>query len=142
MVAAWICADTGVGPAMASGSQTISGTCADLPMAPSRSKSPKAVITPWTAQVPHLVQLGNGEGIKEFKHPDDGYAQPDIADAGNDKRFAACRGVFRFLVPKPDKGIRTETDPFPTKVEQRQILGQTKTSMAPVNRLSRAKNRT
>ncbi len=34
MVAAWISADTGVGPSMASGSQVCSGTCADLPMAP------------------------------------------------------------------------------------------------------------
>ena len=31
MVAAWISADTGVGPAMASGSHTKSGSWADLP---------------------------------------------------------------------------------------------------------------
>src|SRR5216110_528011 len=34
IVAAWISADTGVGPAMASGSQTYSGICALLPVAP------------------------------------------------------------------------------------------------------------
>ena len=34
MVAAWISADTGVGPSMASGSQVCSRNCADLPMAP------------------------------------------------------------------------------------------------------------
>jgi hypothetical protein len=33
MVAAWISALTGVGPSMASGSQTYSGICADLPVA-------------------------------------------------------------------------------------------------------------
>src|SRR5690554_8086814 len=33
MVAAWMSADTGVGPAMASGSQVCSGSCADLPAA-------------------------------------------------------------------------------------------------------------
>ena len=37
MVAAWISAETGVGPSMASGSQVWSGTCADLPMAPRNS---------------------------------------------------------------------------------------------------------
>ena len=37
MVAAWISAETGVGPAMASGSQTYSGICADLPQAPTSS---------------------------------------------------------------------------------------------------------
>ncbi len=31
MVAAWISAETGVGPSIASGSQTYSGSCADLP---------------------------------------------------------------------------------------------------------------
>src|SRR5450432_2075597 len=34
MVAAWIRAEIGVGPSIESGSQTCSGTCADLPMAP------------------------------------------------------------------------------------------------------------
>src|SRR5580693_7468912 len=34
MVAAWISAEMGVGPSMESGSHTCSGTCADLPMAP------------------------------------------------------------------------------------------------------------
>src|SRR5574343_926681 len=34
IVAAWISAEIGVGPSIESGSQTCSGTCADLPMAP------------------------------------------------------------------------------------------------------------
>src|SRR5688572_22660501 len=37
IVAAWISADTGVGPAMASGSHTYSGICALLPAAPTNS---------------------------------------------------------------------------------------------------------
>ena len=37
MVAAWISADTGVGPSIASGSQTNNGICADLPVAPTNS---------------------------------------------------------------------------------------------------------
>ena len=43
MVAAWISAETGVGPAIASGSQTYSGICADLPHAPTSSSRPIAV---------------------------------------------------------------------------------------------------
>src|SRR3954452_18119098 len=39
MVAAWISADTGVGPAMASGSHRYSGSWADLPTAPMNSMS-------------------------------------------------------------------------------------------------------
>ena len=34
IVAAWISAETGVGPSIASGSHTCSGNCADLPTAP------------------------------------------------------------------------------------------------------------
>ena len=46
MVAAWISADTGVGPSMASSSQDCNGTWADFPHAPSRSRKPSAVATP------------------------------------------------------------------------------------------------
>ena len=46
MVAAWIRADTGVGPAMASGSQTCSGNCADFPIAPPNSRSADTVSSP------------------------------------------------------------------------------------------------
>ena len=45
MVAAWISADTGVGPAMASGSHTYSGICALLPAAPRKKKRAMAVTT-------------------------------------------------------------------------------------------------
>ena len=37
MVAAWMRADTGVGPSIASGSHTYRGICADLPVAPMNS---------------------------------------------------------------------------------------------------------
>src|SRR5262245_54423788 len=40
IVAAWIMALTGVGPSMASGSQTCSGNCALLPTVPANSSSP------------------------------------------------------------------------------------------------------
>ena len=49
MVAAWMSADTGVGPAIASPSQDCSGNCADLPQAASSSMSPIAVSVPWLA---------------------------------------------------------------------------------------------
>ena len=39
MVAAWISAETGVGPSIASGSQTWRGSCADLPTAPQKRRS-------------------------------------------------------------------------------------------------------
>ena len=38
MVAAWINAETGVGPAIASGNQVYNGICALLPVAPTNNK--------------------------------------------------------------------------------------------------------
>src|SRR3984885_16090211 len=49
IVAAWINADTGVGPSIASPNQACSGTCADLAQAPSSSNSPIAVRAPCEA---------------------------------------------------------------------------------------------
>src|SRR3954467_10748008 len=46
MVAAWIRADTGVGPAIASGSQVYSGIWADLPVQPRKRNSVIAVTNP------------------------------------------------------------------------------------------------
>ena len=46
IVAAWIRADTGVGPAIASPSQACSGNCADLPQAASSKNRPMAVAQP------------------------------------------------------------------------------------------------
>src|SRR6266550_5115513 len=51
IVAAWIRADTGVGPAIASGSQVYKGICADLPVAPTKSSSVMPVNTPTEAPV-------------------------------------------------------------------------------------------
>src|ERR1700684_1178790 len=47
MVAAWINALTGVGPSMASGSQTYKGSWADLPVAPTKSSRQATVSVPY-----------------------------------------------------------------------------------------------
>src|SRR4029077_15489768 len=46
MVAAWMRAETGVGPSMASGSQVWSGSCADFPQAPRKRSRLIAVAVP------------------------------------------------------------------------------------------------
>ena len=46
MVAAWISAEIGVGPSIESGSQTCSGTCADLPIAPTNRQMQISVSAP------------------------------------------------------------------------------------------------
>ena len=56
MVAAWIRAETGVGPSMASGSQLNSGICALLPLAASKSARTVKVMT--TGDIaPELIEV-------------------------------------------------------------------------------------
>ncbi len=68
MVAAWIRAETGVGPAMASGSQTMRGTWADFPMAPARNSSPRAVTTPTGMRNPIWLIWVMDSVWKSWKH--------------------------------------------------------------------------
>ena len=44
MVAAWMSAETGVGPSIASGNQVCSRNCADLPIAPMKRRNTRLVI--------------------------------------------------------------------------------------------------
>ena len=48
MVAAWISAETGVGPSIASGSQVWRRNCADLPMAPMNKQDARSIVSAWT----------------------------------------------------------------------------------------------
>ena len=96
MVAAWMSADTGVGPSIASPSQDCSGTCADLPHAASNSSSPIAV------SVPSQLRCGRentGErdraDVGEHHHQRDG--QAEVADAVDHERLLG-RGGRRGLV--------------------------------------------
>src|SRR6202022_4092717 len=50
MVAAWISAEIGVGPSIESGSQTCSGTCADLPIAPMKRQMQMTLTSDQSAQ--------------------------------------------------------------------------------------------
>src|SRR5947207_1139259 len=58
IVAAWMSALTGVGPAMASGSQTYSGNCALLPAQPRNSERPTSVAAEtWTGPASAATQV-------------------------------------------------------------------------------------
>src|SRR6202451_4790456 len=65
IVAAWINADTGVGPSIASPSQACSGTWADLAQAPASSSSPIQVSAAWLggARRPHTPEHGDGPEV-------------------------------------------------------------------------------
>jgi hypothetical protein len=76
MVAAWISAETGVGPAIASPSQLCSGNCADLPQAASSSSRPIAVSAPSFALPAARVDRGEVDGAEGGEHQHDRQPSP------------------------------------------------------------------
>src|SRR5208283_3000250 len=61
IVAAWMSALTGVGPSIASGNQTCSGTWPDLPTAPRKINNPMAVDTAMPAAVMCVTIAANAD---------------------------------------------------------------------------------
>src|SRR5690606_40269489 len=59
MVAAWINAETGVGPAIASGNHVNSGNCADFPVAP--MNNPKVATDKIATEVPKFSNSNRSE---------------------------------------------------------------------------------
>ena len=73
IVAAWISAETGVGPSIASGSQVCSRNCADLPMAP-MNRSRQMIVSASTCQPKKSIVLPVSEpalgedGVEDRSH--------------------------------------------------------------------------
>ena len=125
MVAAWISAETGVGPSMASGSQTYSGNCADLPVAPKNSSSAIALSTPKPAvSAAKLAAAQNRVDIREphraqhRQHQQHAQDEARVAHAVHDERLLA-RVARRFLVEvEPDQQVAAQPHAFPADEQQ------------------------
>ena len=96
IVAAWISAETGVGPSIASGSQTCSGNWALLPTAPAKSSSA-------------TIQIGIGRCAREHR----GRARPGCSIES--RMFEACRVSTKIaMIPsaKPTSPTRLVMNAF------------------------------
>ena len=131
MVAAWINAETGVGPAMASGSQTYSGNWADLPATPSSMNRVMASSTPGAAAA--TVGRFGKDGIKLQaakipEHQEQGNQQTKIADAVDHESFLGGLGVANaigaFFKPEADQQVGTQPHPFPADKQHQVVIGR------------------
>ena len=125
IVAAWIRADTGVGPSIASGSQTWSGNWALLPTAPHRTSraiqlivvvvelSPIWASTSWMFRVCRL---------RPDQHdPED---ESDIADPVDDERLLAGQGRAAAGEPEADQQVAAQPDQLPGHEDDQEVVGQ------------------
>ena len=134
IVAAWISAETGVGPSIASGSQVCSRNCADLPIAPMKRSRQASVSA--CHSMPRKRKCAVGEfgdaredlskatlpnRTKTRKMPSD---EAEIADAVDDERLDR-RGVGGgLLVPEADEQIAREADALPAEEHLDEVVGR------------------
>ena len=116
MVAAWIRADTGVGPAIASGSHTCNGNCADLPTVPPNNRI--AAIDTNSADTPGpSIALRERRGCRGREpggrdQHDDAEHERHVADPRRDE--CLDRGVRSFWLlfpPVTDQQVGTAPSP-------------------------------
>src|SRR5438093_10309358 len=142
MVAAWISAETGVGPAMASGSHTYKGNCALLPIVPPNNSRAAAVTSidealPRSWPTTPMFEVVKPVAAINAKMPNVNGTSP-------------IRVVMKALIAEPELTgssyqwpiNRYEQTPMtsqPTRSWNR-LLAKTTTSIAPVNSDSTTKN--
>ena len=125
MVAAWMSADTGVGPAMASGSQVWSGNWPLLPMTPmkrhDRRGEEHAVVGAGAERVrvaPADVEAADGE-----EQDDDADHQTDVAGAGGEEGLERGAAVGALFPPVADQRERAEADALPPEQHLQRVVG-------------------
>ena len=135
MVAAWISAETGVGPSIASGSQVCSRNCADLPIAPmnsSRQISGQRVGVP-AEEVDGLAGERRAPArrwcrnrstpviMKTAKMPS---AKPKSPTRLTTKALIAAALAVGLVVPEADQQIAREADALPAEEQLHEVVGR------------------
>ena len=127
IVAAWISALTGVGPSMASGSQTCSGNCALLPIAPQKISKPATV-----ASVPSACGLAArfAWSTSKLSEPrlaqtsQDAEQEPEVAQAIGDEGLLARIRRRGPLEPEADEQVAGHADQFPEDEQLHEVVRQ------------------
>ena len=157
MVAAWISAETGVGPSIASGSQVCSRNCADLPMAPMNSSAVTHDVSTVSKDMPRMTRQRvvridvtaisrtpsrRTRTNRSARMPKDTQRKAKITHAVDDKRLHR-RGVGRWACGYQKPISKYELSPTPSQPKNSwiRLSAVTSISMAKVKRLKYAWNR-
>ncbi len=124
MVAAWIRALTGVGPSMASGSQTCSGNWALLPTAPTNSSRPIQVTRPELHERHLAKTLGELQRAEGGEDQEQAEREAPVAHAVDEERLlAGLRGAL-LVEPERDQQVRAQAHALPAQEHQQVVVGQ------------------
>ena len=110
MVAAWIRADTGVGPSMASGSQTCRGNWALLPMVPQKMHRVAAVSRP-PVMAPEAMPAWTPSNVRDLVA-----AQSSSTPRSRHATAPSIR-ADRIALPSAPEGSHRTTSPKPPYAE-------------------------
>src|SRR5262249_37294786 len=153
IVAAWISAETGVGPAIASGSHTNSGSCADLPHAPMNNRIPAAAASRspprklWTYAGPMLgsLRLAKSRLPRDASATATSFVAPNNRNIPSKKQKSPMRLTMNALRPAVANASLSYQNPIsryehrPTPSQPMNITGRfaasTRINIDPVNRL-------
>ena len=124
MVAAWISAETGVGPSIASSSQVCSGNCADFPQAASSNSRPIAVITTCDGAGGELGDLVERRGAEGDEDQADAEREPDVTDAVDHERLLGRGRCGRLVLPEPDQQVRRQAHALPAEEDADVVVGE------------------
>ena len=105
-MAAWISAETGVGPAIASGSHTWSGNCADLPIVPPNSSSAAAEMS--AVEAPPLATSSPISPMFEVVNP----VMNTRAKIPNMNGTSPTRVVMKALIAEPEFSLSSHQWPI------------------------------
>ena len=132
MVAAWMRAETGVGPSIASGSQVCSRNCADLPIAPMNSS--RQVMVSASKSAPKTWMRLAGDALRRAEHrvephragqredEENAEREAEIADAVDDEGLDRGGVGGRLFIPEADQQIGGEADAFPAEEHLEEIV--------------------
>ncbi len=128
IVAAWISADTGVGPSIASGSQTYKRNLRRLArrahqheQADGRQQTGAGFDAQARDSLEYTVILQRAEVLDQQKQRDQ---ESEVADAVGNERLLACVRRRRFQEPEADQQIRSQAHPLPADKHQQVVVCQ------------------
>ena len=134
IVAAWMRAETGVGPSIASGSQVCSRNCADLPMAPMNSSRQRTVedIELPRQEVEGLARLarsGTEDGVEIDRTEDeeaaeDAEREAEVTHAVDDEGLDGGGVGTLARVPEADEQVGRKAHAFPAEEHLHEVVGR------------------